>query len=194
MTSRTRFVRAPGVVGALLLVALGIAYTPTIARAVRASFPVSRPAVSMSWSTTAGRTAADDPRVTAVIAAESFSDLRTVASERAPFVFTAGTIARALRLAEQQAQFSVADVSPVRAASAISVPVLLVHGADGLDTPPEHSKRILAALNEPKQLILVPGAHHNPSRRRQQIARELRSVLWSIRFDDGRIAGVRHGC
>jgi hypothetical protein len=107
--------------------------------------------------------AAGDPRITAVIAAESFSDLRTVASQRAPFVFTSGTIARALRLAEQQAHFSVDDVSPVRAASAITVPVLLFHGAADVDTPPDHSKRILAALNGPKRLILVPDAHHNES-------------------------------
>jgi uncharacterized protein len=56
--------------------------------------------------------AADDPRVAAAVAAETFSDLRTVATERAPFVFTAGVIDRAIRLAETQAGFRVADVSP----------------------------------------------------------------------------------
>src|SRR5262245_29604210 len=51
--------------------------------------------------------AAGDPRVRAVIAAESFSDLRTVAIERAPRFFTRGTIDRAFALAEQQGHFQV---------------------------------------------------------------------------------------
>ena len=107
--------------------------------------------------------AAHDPRVTAVVAAETFSDLRTVATERAPVVFTSGIIARAFRVAEQQGGFSVDDVSPVAAAADIKVPVLLIHGAIDSDTRPDHSRRVLAALKGPKRLILVPGAHHNES-------------------------------
>jgi glutamate formiminotransferase len=44
--------------------------------------------------------AAMDKRIRAVVAAETFSDLRTVAVERAPFFFTPMIIRRALRLAE----------------------------------------------------------------------------------------------
>jgi len=109
--------------------------------------------------------AAQDRRVVAVVAAETFSDLRTVATERAPFFFTRGTIARAFDLAEQQGRFQVDDVSPVAAASAISQPVLLIHGAADTDTRPAHSQRVLAALAGPKRLILVPGAGHNQSLR-----------------------------
>ena len=107
--------------------------------------------------------AAHDPRVTAVVAAETFSDLRTVAAERAPFYFTSGIIARALRLAEQQGRFRVDEVSPVIAAASIRIPVLLVHGAADTDTPPDHSRRVLVKLAGPKRLILVPGARHNES-------------------------------
>jgi uncharacterized protein len=46
-------------------------------------------------------------------------------------------------------------------ARGIKVPVLLIHGAADSDTPPEHSRRVLAALAGPKRLILVPGARHN---------------------------------
>ena len=108
---------------------------------------------------------AGDMRVTAVIAAETFSDLRTVASERAPFFFTAGSIARAFSLAEQQGHFQIASVSPVLAAAEIRKPVLLIHGAADAETPPDHSRRVLAALAGPKRLILVPGARHNESLR-----------------------------
>ena len=107
--------------------------------------------------------AADDPRVTAIVAAETFSDLRTVGTERAPRFFTRRTIDHAFDIAESQAHFRVDAVSPQRAAARIRVPVLLVHGAEDTDTPPAHSQRVFDALQGPKRLILAPGAHHNQS-------------------------------
>ena len=124
--------------------------------------------------------AAGDPRVSAVIAAETFSDIRTVATERAPFFFTSGIIDRAFRLAEEQGRFGVDEVSPVKAAAAIRIPVLLIHGAADVETPPDHSRRVFAALAGPKRLILVPGAGHNGSLTRevwQEIERWLDDVL-----------------
>jgi len=105
--------------------------------------------------------AARDRRVTAVVAAETFSDLRTVAMERAPFFFTSGIIERAFTIAAQQGRFDVDAVSPAIAAAEIRIPVLLIHGAADVDTPPAHSQRVLAALAGPKRLMLVPGARHN---------------------------------
>ena len=107
------------------------------------------------------QTAAIDPRVSAVVAAASFSDLRTIATERAPFVFTKGSIAGALAKAEQDGRFRVDEVSPLRAASAISAPVLLIHGEADRNTRPAHSSRIYEALRGPKKLLLVPRAGHN---------------------------------
>jgi pimeloyl-ACP methyl ester carboxylesterase len=107
--------------------------------------------------------AAGDERVTGVIAAEAFSDLRTVAEERAPRILPRPLIARAFRVAEELGHFDVASVSPAAAASSLRIPVLLIHGADDVDTPPEHSKRILSALKGPKQILLVPRAGHNQS-------------------------------
>ena len=60
--------------------------------------------------------AAGDTRIAAVVAAETFSDLRTVAIERAPWVLTDDMIARAFQLAEQSGRFEVDAVSPERAA------------------------------------------------------------------------------
>ncbi len=105
--------------------------------------------------------AADDPRLSAVIAVATFSDLRTVATERAPWVASPSDIEAAFRLAEQQASFQVEAASPVAAAPRIRVPVLLVHGADDQETPPAHSQRVFAALPGDKRLLLVPGAGHN---------------------------------
>lgn len=107
--------------------------------------------------------AADDTRVRVIVAAETFSDLRTVAAERAPFVFTSGTIQRAFVLAEQRGRFRVDDVSPETAVRRITVPVLLIHGAADHDTPPDHSRRVYEALKSKKRLIIVPDTGHNHS-------------------------------
>lgn len=107
--------------------------------------------------------AAIDNRVSAVVAAECFSDLKTVVTERAPFFFTSGVVKQAIQLAEQQGQFEIDSVSPALAARTIKVPTLIIHGAADSDTPPEHSHRVFSALAGPKQLILVSGARHNES-------------------------------
>jgi alpha-beta hydrolase superfamily lysophospholipase len=113
--------------------------------------------------------AADDRRVRALVAAESFSDLRTVAIERAPRFFTRGVIDRAFALAEQQGHFQIDTVNPALSASRITAAVLLLHGDADRETPPDHSRRIFVALPGPKRLIVVPGAGHNGS---------LRSEVW----------------
>jgi pimeloyl-ACP methyl ester carboxylesterase len=109
--------------------------------------------------------AAEDRRVTMVVAVETFSDLRTVATERAPFYFTKGTIRDAFLIAEKQGRFQLDAVSPVAAAARIAVPVLVIHGAADLETPPDHSRRVFDALKGPKRLIIVPDAGHNGSLR-----------------------------
>jgi len=107
--------------------------------------------------------AASDPRVATVVAAESFSDLRTVATERAPWYLPGPVIRKAFIVAEQRGRFLVDAVSPLQAARTITAPVLLIHGAEDKETPPAHSQRIFEALTGPRRLMLVPGAGHNQS-------------------------------
>ena len=111
-----------------------------------------------------------DSRVRAVIAVEAFSDLRTVATERAPFIFTRRLIEQSLTRAGQRGGFDVDAVSPMSAAREIRVPTLIVHGEKDVETPPAHAQRIFDALPGPKRLILVPGAGHNQS---------LRESIWT---------------
>jgi pimeloyl-ACP methyl ester carboxylesterase len=122
--------------------------------------------------------AAGDGRVVGVIAAEAFSDLRTIATERASrILLPRSVIARAFKMAEERGHFDVARVSPAAAAASLRIPVLLIHGADDVDTPPEHSRVILAALNGPKQLVLVPHARHNESLNSHSVWREIERWL-----------------
>ena len=102
-----------------------------------------------------------DHRVIAVIAQSSFSDLNTIARDRAPFLATEGEIRQAIALAEERGNFKASEVSPVDAARSIHVPVLLIHGAIDRETSPSHSEKIAAALSGKKELFLVPGAGHN---------------------------------
>ena len=104
--------------------------------------------------------AVDDARVASVVGISTFSDLRTVASERAPFFASAGNIRDALALAETQGHFVVDEVSPVKAAAHLSIPVLLIHGAEDRETAPAHSERVYQALKGPKRLILLPKTGH----------------------------------
>jgi uncharacterized protein len=124
--------------------------------------------------------AAEDPRIAAVVGVETFSDLRTVATERAPFFFTAGVVAGALALAEQQARFSVDAVSPLLAAAHVNAPVLLIHGDADAETRADHSRRVFAVLRGQRRLILVPGAGHNGSLRPEvwgEVVRWIDSVI-----------------
>jgi uncharacterized protein len=105
--------------------------------------------------------AADDPRISLVVAIAAFSDLRSVVEDRRPFFATRGQMESALEIAARDGGFRLEDASPVASAPRIRCPVLLVHGAEDCDTPPEHSKRIHAALTGGKELLLVPGLHHN---------------------------------
>jgi uncharacterized protein len=109
------------------------------------------------------QTAAEDARVSAVVAAEAFSDLATVARERAPWFFTRGSIRRAFEIAEQTGGFTIDEVNPAAAARRITIPVFLLHGARDHETPPAHSHRIFDALRGPRRLSIVDGAGHNQS-------------------------------
>ena len=124
--------------------------------------------------------AAESDRVSGVIAAEAFSDLRTIATERAPRFLFRPIIGRAFRLAEERGHFDVAAVSPADAAASLRIPVLLIHGANDVDTRPEHSQRILFALKGPKQLLLVPGAGHNQSLNNSETWAEIERWLRAI--------------
>jgi pimeloyl-ACP methyl ester carboxylesterase len=130
--------------------------------------------------------AADDPRISAVVAAETFSDLRTVAAERAPWFFSRERIDRAFELAERQAHFQVDAVSPEKAATRIRVPVLLIHGAADVETSPAHSERLYRALQGPKRLVIVPDAGHNGS---------LNTEVWKQieAWIDETLSSSRHG-
>jgi fermentation-respiration switch protein FrsA (DUF1100 family) len=43
----------------------------------------------------------------------------------------------------------------------VRVPLLIIHGSEDEIIPVEMGRRLYAAANDPKELYLIPGAHHN---------------------------------
>ena len=106
------------------------------------------------------QTAAVEPRVRGVVAAASFADLRSVIADRTPCFVDDETRDAALLEAAAEGGFRVDDISVVRAAASITVPVLLVHGSDDTYIPMRHSLRIYEALTSPKRLLRLEGVGH----------------------------------
>jgi uncharacterized protein len=118
-----------------------------------------------------------DPRIVGVVAQSPFSDLPAVVRDRAPWFASQADVAAALAEAGRRAGFSPAEASPERAARAIRVPVLVIHGAEDRDTPPDHGRRVFEALAGPRQLVLVPGAGHDQTLRGPEIWRTIEAWL-----------------
>lgn len=119
--------------------------------------------------------AAIDDRISAVVAAEVFSDLRTILTERAPAALPNILIWRVFTAAQRRGRFDIEAVSPMDAAKSIHAPVLLIHGEADVETTPDHSRRVLDALAGQKRLILVAGVGHNHSLSSPEVWEEIDS-------------------
>ena len=75
-----------------------------------------------------------------------------------------------------RAGFDPRDIDIEGAARRVTVPVLLLHGADDHDIPPAHSHRIEAALAGRREFVEIPQAGHNTPRSADVIER-IRSFL-----------------
>ena len=106
------------------------------------------------------QTAAVEPRVRAVVAGASFADLTTVVDDHAPAILGKAGKAKAIEVAEREAHFHIADISPERAALHITVPTLLLHGSEDTYLPLRHSLRIYENLAGPKELVRLEGVDH----------------------------------
>lgn len=147
------------------------------------------------------QTAAVDERVRVVVAGAAFADLTTVIDDHAPAILGVRGKARAIEVAEQAADFHVADISPERAARRITVPTLLLHGSEDTYLPMKHSLRIYDALAGPKKLLRLEGVDHigillSPQAWKeihrfvdQALARETLATRSGPRFEDAGASG-----
>ncbi len=114
------------------------------------------------------QSAAVEPRISAVVAEASFSNLREVTYDYAGLQFNpwlGKTLFRpatiiALRTAEKEGGFRADDVSPEQAVSKRAFPVLLICGTLDRRIPCRHARRIFRAATGPKELWVVREAQH----------------------------------
>lgn len=116
---------------------------------------------SSMGAATALQAAPDLPRVKAIVTIDVFSDLRSVARERMPSFIPNYLLRLAFRRGENLAHFKVDHVSPLISAARLSVPTLVIHGANDMATLPVNSSRVHTALKGKKELLLVEGAGHS---------------------------------
>lgn len=112
--------------------------------------------------------AAVDPRIDAVIAEGAFRNLHEVMFDYAGLrwnAFLGKTLFRpaailAVHETEHQGGFRFDDVSPEAAVAERKFPVLLISGLSDHNIPRRHAEAIYQAASGPKELWLVPKAHH----------------------------------
>jgi fermentation-respiration switch protein FrsA (DUF1100 family) len=114
------------------------------------------------------QSAAIEPRIAAVVAESSFSNLREVSYDYAGFHFSPW-LGRtlflpadwmAIHVMEKEGGFRADDVSPEEAVARPAFPVLLICDGDDHTIPCRHTEKIYRAARGPKQLWIVPHAVH----------------------------------
>jgi alpha-beta hydrolase superfamily lysophospholipase len=114
------------------------------------------------------QSAAIEPRIEAVSAEDTFSNMREVSYDYAGVhagswlgksLFRPGSM-MAMHSVEKEGGFKPEDVSPEKAVAARPFPILLICGTRDFTIPCRHSERIYKSAAGPKELWVVHGAGH----------------------------------
>ena len=108
--------------------------------------------------------AATDKRITAVVAENSFTTLRSIFDDyqkrmiKLPLHYLRNIV---ILRSEFLARFRASDVSPISAVQNVHVPVLFVYGEQDHLINCKYSLQLYEAANKPKAIYPIPGATHN---------------------------------
>jgi len=114
------------------------------------------------------QSAAVEPRIAAVAAEDTFSNMREVSYDYAGVhagswlgksLFRPASMVAMLSV-EKEGGFKPEDVSPEKAAAARAFPILLICGTRDFAIPCRHSERIYKSAAGPRELWIVQGAAH----------------------------------
>jgi hypothetical protein len=103
--------------------------------------------------------AAHDDRIKALVAIAAFADLNQIIVEQTQLL-PAWWRQRALKKAENLAQFTIQQASPVQSIRQVKCPILIVHGTQDDYIPYENAKTLLANATAKKQLFPILNATH----------------------------------
>lgn len=103
--------------------------------------------------------AAIDPRCRGVVAVAPFRDYESIV---APLIPAIGESSRrgVLRGLARLAGFDPREASTVEAAKQLTVPLIVIHGADDRLIPVQHARDVFQAAAGPRRLHVIPGAGH----------------------------------
>jgi dipeptidyl aminopeptidase/acylaminoacyl peptidase len=105
-----------------------------------------------------------DSRIAAVVAESGFATLRTVFDDyqkrmiKLPWHYLRNLV---IRRSEHLAHFKANAVSPLEAVKKVHVPIFIIHGTADDRIKCSYSELVYKNANEPKELLLLPGAKHN---------------------------------
>ena len=110
-----------------------------------------------------------ESRLRAAVVVSPFADLSELTSEMlrrrlpAPVRPGAGVVRSAVSMyARGRAGFSLADIVPEESARAVTVPTMVVHGEKDAMIPPDHGRRVFAAIASDRKVWRpVTGARHS---------------------------------
>lgn len=109
--------------------------------------------------------AALDTRVVAVVAESGFATLRSIFDEyqkrmiKLPWHYLRNLV---IKRSEYLAHFKANAVSPLAAVPNVHIPLLISHGTADDRIRYTYSEQVYQQANQPKELLLIPGAkHHN---------------------------------
>ncbi len=105
-----------------------------------------------------------DPRIRAVVAEASFTDLRTISVDyqrriiKLPWHFLRNV---AMTRSQNIARFKAREVSPLKDVQNLRMPILFIHGKLDTFIKHEYSEALFSVANEPKEFLSIKGANHN---------------------------------
>jgi pimeloyl-ACP methyl ester carboxylesterase len=107
--------------------------------------------------------AANDSRVAAVIAENSFATLRTIFDDyqkriiKLPFHYLRNLV---IIRSEFTAKFKAGEVSPLNSVASLHTPILIIYGTEDPLIKNAYSRQLFDAANEPKEIFPIPQARH----------------------------------
>jgi len=116
-----------------------------------------------------------------VVAECPFSSFHEIATYRVGQYVPLGVpvfVESALLYAHWKYGLDLDTVSPVESVRHATLPILLIHGSDDTNIPPQHSATIAATNPRHVRLWLVPGGSHSDAATRQPALFEQRVVAW----------------
>jgi uncharacterized protein len=139
------------------------------------------------------QSAAIEPRIAAVAAEDTFSNMREVSYDYAGVhagswlgksLFRPASMV-AMHSVEKEGGFKPEDVSPEKAVAARPFPILLICGTRDFTIPCRHSDRIYKSAAGPKELWIVQGAGHAAALGQAPVEYETRVVNFFEKYPIG---------